>query len=111
MSGAVGHWWTQRISSLALIPLAVWLIWAALALSGLDHAGASAWLGQPFQAFMMVATTAVAAFHAQLGIQVIVEDYIPGELAPRALIFLTRAACLLGTLAVVWVAWSLVTGG
>jgi len=110
MSGATGHWWTQRLSSLALIPLALWLIWAAVTVAGMGHAGASAFIGHPFHAFMTVATTAIAAFHAQLGIQVIVEDYVPGKVFPKTLIFLTRAGCLLGTLAVVGVVIKLVTG-
>jgi succinate dehydrogenase / fumarate reductase, membrane anchor subunit len=70
------HWWLQRLTSIALIPLTLWFV-----LSVIIHLGASyeefvAWMRSPFSATMMVLTVAVTFHHAQSGMQVVYEDYL-----------------------------------
>lgn len=73
-----GHWWSQRMSAVAMVPLGLWLILslALLAHNGrTDYASLMAWIRDPFTAMMLTATLLVVLYHSQLGIQVILEDY------------------------------------
>lgn len=105
----VGHWLWQRISSLALIPFTLWLIWAGLQLSAAGFSEAQAFFSSIVQAAMAVLMTALVAFHAQTGIQVICEDYIP-QPWQSLLIWTTRIACTAGLLAMIWAMMS-ISGG
>ncbi len=70
------HWWAQRVSAVALIPLTIWFVASIVALAGADHAAVSAWIGNPIVAVLLVLLVAAALYHAQLGMQVVYEDYI-----------------------------------
>jgi len=99
MSGAVRHWLNQRISSLILIPLVGWLLWATTRLAGADYATSVDFVTRPFNAVMIFLVAIIAFYHAQLGLQVIYEDYVPEPWATY-LKSLTRIACIVGWLAV-----------
>ncbi|NIN58517.1 MAG: succinate dehydrogenase, hydrophobic membrane anchor protein [Xanthomonadales bacterium] len=94
--GGLGHWLWQRVSSLVLIPLTLWVLWAGVQLAGAEHAEAAALLGHPGHALMALLFTGVMFFHAQSGIQVICEDYVYPPWFQSALIWLTRVACFAG---------------
>lgn len=70
------HWWVQRISAVALIPLTIWFVASIVGLVGGDHVAVSAWLAHPVVAVLMVLLVSAAMYHAQLGMQVVYEDYI-----------------------------------
>ncbi|MCK5812899.1 MAG: succinate dehydrogenase, hydrophobic membrane anchor protein [Cocleimonas sp.] len=70
------HFWLQRLTSLALIPLVIWFCFSIALLPGASHANVIAWLDSPFNAVMMVLIVLVSFQHAHLGLQVIIEDYI-----------------------------------
>ena len=72
----VAHWWVQRLTSVALVPLGVWLVVSLLALPVLDYATVSAWMRSGTTALLLVLTTLTAAWHSQLGVQVVIEDYV-----------------------------------
>jgi succinate dehydrogenase / fumarate reductase membrane anchor subunit len=72
----VGHWWAQRFSAILLVFLTVWLVWALTTLIGADHAVAAAFLSHPFHATMAILFVATSFYHGQLGLQVVVEDYV-----------------------------------
>lgn len=110
MSNAIRHWWTQRVSSVLMIPLALWLLWAGASLTGADYNTAAAFMGSPFNGMMAVFTAIVALYHAQSGITVIVEDYVPGKRFPATLILVTRVGCGLGVAAVFAAAFMLSFG-
>jgi succinate dehydrogenase / fumarate reductase membrane anchor subunit len=97
--GGLRHWKYQRISSVLLIPLTAWLLWAIVQLSGADHVFASAFLARPFNAVMAIVTAAVMLYHAQSGIQVVCEDYVQPAWLQAGLIWLTRIGCLGGFIA------------
>ena len=106
--GGLGHWKTQRLSSVLLIPLTAWLLWVFIALTGADHATAALFFAQPFNAVMALLTAAVMVYHAQSGISVVCEDYVSPPSLQTALIWLTRLGCLAGFLATsytVYVLW------
>ncbi len=73
------HFWAQRVTAIALVPLALWFVGSLAALAGADHATASAWLAEPFTAVVMILVVVAGFHHAQLGLQVVIEDYVATE--------------------------------
>src|ERR1700719_1505978 len=70
------HWWAQRVSAVALIPLTLWFIFSLLTLPGLDYETVHTWLSVPITGFLAVLLVAVLTYHSYLGTMVIVEDYV-----------------------------------
>lgn len=70
------HWWWQRITALALIPLTLWFVYSVVCLLGGDHASAVQWLSSPINATIMLLFVLTALYHAQTGVQVVIEDYV-----------------------------------
>jgi len=90
----VQHWWMQRLTGLALIPLGLWFVASLIAHVGLDLAAAAAWLRQPV-VLGLTALLIVAVFHhAQLGLQVVIEDYVGNEAARLVAVVLVKAAAI-----------------
>ena len=73
------HWMMQKITALLSLPLIIWLIWSITSLHGASYAEFTAWLSQPLNAILMIILVCSVMLHAQLGSQVIVEDYIANE--------------------------------
>ena len=97
----VHHWWMQRVSAIALVPLTLWFVIALVAHTGADYATARAWLGSPVTFGLMVLLVGATFYHAQLGLQVVIEDYIHREGWKIALILLTKLASLVLALAAI----------
>ena len=74
-----GHWWAERVTSLALIPLTLWFFAALLLLPGLDYETVRAWLMQPLSGLLAMLSVAVLSYHSYLGTTVVVEDYVHAE--------------------------------
>jgi succinate dehydrogenase / fumarate reductase membrane anchor subunit len=83
----VGHWWAQRVTAIALVPLAIWFVVAIISLIGADLAVFEQWIGQFGNALLMILTVLVLFYHAHLGMQVVIEDYVHGE-GPRVITLL-----------------------
>ncbi|NND90731.1 MAG: succinate dehydrogenase, hydrophobic membrane anchor protein [Granulosicoccus sp.] len=92
-----GHFWSQRLTAVALVPLVLWLAFSVASLPGMDYVAIREWLSQPFNAIAMILFIIAAFYHARLGLQVVIEDYI-GSHGPRtaAIIGVTFAAAALG---------------
>ena len=86
----VHHWWAQRITAVALIPLVAWFAISLIMLSGADYAVVRAWIGSPVVMVLLVLTIVIGLHHGQLGMQEVVEDYVHGEGMKLALIVLLR---------------------
>ena len=71
-----GHWWAQRVSAVALIPLTLWFLLSLLALPVLDYATVRAWLSVPLSGLLAVLLVAVLTYHSYLGTTVVIEDYV-----------------------------------
>ena len=98
----VGHWWHQRQTALALVPLLLWLVISVIANVGADHASMKSWLTSPFNATMMILLIFAGFYHALLGVQVVVEDYVSCKAMKVAALIATRLLCIgLGTWAAV----------
>lgn len=95
-----GHFWLQRVSALALIPLSVWLMVELVgSFLGSDRATAALWFRHPLHALAMLLFVLAIALHARLGMQTIIEDYVHCEAKKIALLLVNNAAMLLFTLA------------
>ncbi|HYX00513.1 MAG TPA: succinate dehydrogenase, hydrophobic membrane anchor protein [Reyranella sp.] len=86
----VHHWWAQRITAIALLPLVVWFAISLVMMSGAEYEVVRAWLGAPVVMVLLILTIAVGLHHAQLGIQVVIEDYVHSDGWKLALIVLVR---------------------
>jgi succinate dehydrogenase / fumarate reductase, membrane anchor subunit len=75
----VHHWWLQRLTSVALVPLSIWFVVSLLCLPALDHATVSAWMGQGLTALLLVLLLLTGTWHSRLGVQVVIEDYVHGS--------------------------------
>lgn len=82
----VHHWWAQRLTALALIPLGLWFVASVVCLAGADYAAISQWLSEPVTLGVLILTIAAVFYHAVLGMQVVVEDYIHGKALKLVLI-------------------------
>ncbi len=94
--GGIRHWWYQRLSALILIPLTIWLLWAIMQLTGADYSAALGFFASPVQRGFAILLICFIAFHAQIGMQVVYEDYVQPPYLQSALIWLTRAGVTLG---------------
>ena len=72
----VGHWRLQRLTALALLPLALWFVTTLLGLIGASHAVVVAWIGQGHVTVLLLALVIALFWHLQLGLQVVIEDYL-----------------------------------
>ena len=89
----VEHWWVQRVTAVALVPLTLWFVAALVAHLGADHAAAVAWLRSPLTAVAMILLVLATFVHMALGLQVVIEDYVHHEATKIASLVLVRFAC------------------
>jgi succinate dehydrogenase / fumarate reductase, membrane anchor subunit len=98
----VHHWWVQRLTAIALIPLVVWFAISLVMMSGADYGAVRAWIGSPVVMVLLILTIAIGLHHGQLGLQVVIEDYVHGDGSKLALIVAVRfIAVLFGLAAIV----------
>ena len=91
----VGHWWAQRLTAIALIPLVVWFAISLVMLSGADYTVVRAWIGSPLVMLLLVLTISVGLHHGQLGMQVVIEDYVGNDGWKLALIVIVKFIAVL----------------
>ena len=91
----VGHWWAQRLTAIALIPLVVWFAISLVLLSGADYTVARAWIGSPLVMMLLILTIGVGLHHGQLGLQVVIEDYVGSDGWKLALIVIVKFIAVL----------------
>ena len=75
----VHHWWGQRLTAIVLVPLSLWFIYSLVVITGADYATVTAWLGNTLNAALMLLLIISLYYHAALGVQVVIEDYIDSE--------------------------------
>ena len=88
----VHHWWAQRLTALALVPLVLWFVASVAGLAGAELAAVRGWIGQPMTAILLVLLIAATFHHMQLGMQVVIEDYVHVEWLKIASIVLVKFA-------------------
>lgn len=98
----VQHWWVQRATAVALVPLSIWFLASLLCLAGGTRAELVAWLASPVAAGLLILFLVATVWHAILGIQVVIEDYVHHEGRKiAALLAMKGALLLIGAAAVI----------
>ncbi|MET0231929.1 MAG: succinate dehydrogenase, hydrophobic membrane anchor protein [Rhodanobacteraceae bacterium] len=99
------HFMVQRITAVALIGLGLWIVWVALEAMRMDYAAARALIARPWNAVLMIVFLVTSFWHAQLGLQVIIEDYVhskgfelASQIAIKFICFLGAAASVLAVI-------------
>lgn len=87
-----GHWWAERVTAIALVPLTIWFLASVVALTGSDRAGVVTWLRTPPATICMVLLLVALFYHMALGLQVVIEDYLHSG-ARFAVLIAIRLAC------------------
>ncbi len=97
----LGHWWAQRLTAIALIPLVVWFAISLVMLTGADYNVARAWIGSPLVMVLLILTIAIGLHHGQLGMQVVLEDYTSGAWRVTLIVLVKFIAVIFGLGAIV----------
>jgi succinate dehydrogenase / fumarate reductase membrane anchor subunit len=102
------HWWMQRVTSVALLPLTLWLVFSLARMPDSTWQQAVSWIGRPFNAVLLLAFLAAGFHHTAAGLQVVIEDYVRGELPRMGAVLAVKGICallwLVATLAVLRIA-------
>jgi len=88
------HWWSQRLTAIALVPLIVWFVASLIGMAGADYYTVHAWIGSPVVAGLLIFLVVATFYHAYLGLQVVIEDYVHNEACKIAGLLLVKATCL-----------------
>lgn len=89
----VEHWWLQRLTAVALVPLTLWFVIAIIRFAGADIDTVRDWVSSPLPAILLVLLLIAIFWHASLGLQVVIEDYVHAEFAKLGLLIVVRLAC------------------
>ncbi len=104
------HWWMQRLTAVVLVPLSLWFVASLLTVVTADHATVVAWLRSPVVAILACAFIVAVFYHGQLGIRVVLEDYVHSEAWKLAAIVVTMFLSLLLAIASLFAVLSIAFG-
>jgi succinate dehydrogenase / fumarate reductase, membrane anchor subunit len=90
--GGVAHWWAQRLSALALVPLTLWFLLALLRLPLADYAAVTIWIAAGWNPVWLTLLLAALCWHSRLGLQVVIEDYVQAPAIKLAALLVNSAA-------------------
>jgi succinate dehydrogenase / fumarate reductase membrane anchor subunit len=82
----VEHWWMERVSAVALVPLTLWFVASIIAHTGNDYATFIVWLRTPLASILMILLLIALFYHTALGLQVVIEDYVHSGVKFAALV-------------------------
>ena len=91
----VHHWYVERVTSIALIPLTIWFVVSVLRLVGATQPMVAGWVGNPINAALLLALIAITFHHMQLGIQVVLEDYVADPKRMMAYVLINKGVALM----------------
>ncbi|HEX6860261.1 MAG TPA: succinate dehydrogenase, hydrophobic membrane anchor protein [Caulobacteraceae bacterium] len=106
-----GHWISERVSSMALVPLVLWIAYAALQIAGAGYEGAIVWVSHPLNAVLLTLLLAIGFQHMHAGMRVVVEDYIHQTSTKALLLILNLFVCVLGGALAVFSVLKVALGG
>ncbi len=92
------HFWRQRVTAVALVPLSIWFISSLVALAGANHATLIGWLKMPVNATAMALFIGTGFVHLRLGLQVVIEDYIHADGTKIVFLILNNFFCVVAGL-------------
>jgi succinate dehydrogenase / fumarate reductase, membrane anchor subunit len=105
------HFWHERLTAVALVPLVIWFMWGLFGVAGAPRAEVLAWIGSPVNAVLLALLLLVGFWHSMLGLQVIVEDYVHSAWLKLTTLILFRFAHLLLAAASVYAVLYISFGG
>ncbi len=105
------HWWAQRVTAIALVPLVLWFVVSVISMVGADQIAMRAWIGHPITAVLLVLLIAATFHHGQLGLQVVIEDYVHREGVKIGLILAVKALALILALLGIFAVLKIAFGG
>lgn len=88
------HWWLQRVTAIAMIPLVIWFVASIVGLIGADRELVVAWIRIPIVSVLMVLFLGTGIYHLKLGLQVVIEDYVHDEGTKIAALLLNNFTCI-----------------
>ncbi|WP_455373825.1 succinate dehydrogenase, hydrophobic membrane anchor protein [Limibacillus halophilus] len=89
------HFWMQRLTAVALVPLTLWFVISVIAHIGAGYGEFVAWLSSPLSGGLMILLLVATFYHAMLGLQVVIEDYVHTEWKKLASLIVMRFFCIL----------------
>ncbi|MBX7147177.1 MAG: succinate dehydrogenase, hydrophobic membrane anchor protein [Alphaproteobacteria bacterium] len=92
--GGFDHWWIQRLTALVLIPLSLWFITSLLTHFNQSYQEVISWLSSPLSAFLMMAMMISIFWHAQIGLNTIIEDYVHHSTPKIVLLLINKFLCI-----------------
>ncbi len=105
-----GHFWVQRLTAIGLIPLVLWLSFSIAALPGMDYISIREWISSPFTSIMLILFLIAGFYHAKLGLQTVLEDYIGNHSTRTVMIiaisFLATILAVTGVFSVLRIAFA-----
>ena len=107
----VGHWWAQRLTALALIPLSLWFVISVVAHTGADYQAMRDWVGSPLVAGLLILLIVSTFYHVYLGLQVVIEDYVHSEVVKIASLIVIKGLAILLTVVALLSVMSILFGG
>ena len=106
-----GHWWSQRVTAVALLILGSWFLYSIMRLDSYAHSAMLDWAARPFNGVMLLLLSVTLAWHSALGVQVVLEDYVHGPLVKVVSLMLNRFAHVFIATAAVFAILRIVIGG
>jgi succinate dehydrogenase / fumarate reductase membrane anchor subunit len=95
------HWWMQKVTAVALIPLTIWFVSSVVHMTQEDYVVVVNWMNSPVVAILMLLFVVTGMYHLKLGLQVIVEDYIHNDFWKMTFQMMITFGCIaVGTTAV-----------
>ena len=88
------HWWMQKVSAVALVPLTIWFVSSIVQMTRADYEVVTNWMNSPIVAVLMLLFVTTGIYHLKLGLQVIIEDYIHSEGSKVFLQMLVTFSCV-----------------
>jgi succinate dehydrogenase / fumarate reductase membrane anchor subunit len=107
----VSHWWMQRLSAVAMVPLMLWLVIGLATHTGGGYEGTVAWLGNPINTVVLAIAFGVLFYHASLGLQVVLEDYVSHTGTRLALVTAVRFLAALLAVSAIFALLTIALGG
>ena len=105
------HWWAQRVTAIALIPLTLWFGISIVMVPGAPYQAIIAWIASPWNSVLLVATIIAVFYHAMLGLQVVIEDYVHVQWAKVALIVTIKLVLIFFALAALFATFRITSIG
>jgi succinate dehydrogenase / fumarate reductase membrane anchor subunit len=89
-----GHWWMQRMTAVALVPLVIWFVFSVALIGEMNYEAITAWIGSPIVAVLLILSIVAGCYHLQLGMKVIIEDYTHVEWMKLTSIIVVNFVCI-----------------